>query len=366
MQYVPQKAALLLAVSLSIAGCGESPSVASATVRSVKIQRASAQDDSAAALVGIARSANRADLSFVDGGLVDKVLVDVGQTVKRGQTLAVLQRSVQAAALRAAQADKSAAEGALEAQRRDTERQLALHKAGEASESALATAKANLEAAMARRDSAATSESEARWKYENAAIVAPFDGTITARSTDPGATAPAGQAVLSVENPDRLQVVLDMPASLADAVKPGDVLGATSSRTSTALQLKLESIGKSVTGTGTVKAIFDLLGGHDLKTGEGVRVLLQRQTVAGTSIPIQAVVFGASQGKGDVFVFDPNHLKVQKRAITFKPDDSGRVQITSGVQSNDWVVVAGASQLQDGQAAKAINGEDSSSEGQAK
>lgn len=366
MQSVPYKAALLLAVSLSLASCGETAPIASPNVRGVKVQRASNVEDSAASLVGVVRSANRADLSFVEGGLVEKVLVDIGQSVKRGQVLAVLQRSVHAAALQAAQADRKAAETALVAQRRDTERQAALLKAGEASEAAFAAAKANLEAAVARRDSTATAESEARWKYDNAAIAAPFDATVTARAIDPGATAPAGQAVLSVERPDHLQVVLDIPASLAESVEPGDTLEGVSSRTAASMQLKLKSIGASVAGTGTVKAIFDLLGTPDVKAGEGVKVVLNRKSSSHTTVPIQALVFGSKNGSGDVFVFDPEGRKVHKRAVTFKADDSGRAQIISGVGSHDWVVVAGASQLQDGQAAKPINGEGMPHEGEFK
>lgn len=355
MRNLPTHAALMLAVALALSGCSESPSVSSTAARAVKVEKVASHDGATASLVGVVRATNKTDLSFVEAGLVDKVLVDVGQPVKRGQVLATLERTVQAAALRATEAERKAAQSALTAQEREMQRQQALHQAGEASDATLASAKASLAAAVARRDSAATAESEARWKYTNAAILAPFDGSVTARSIDPGATASSGQVVLSVESPSALQVVVDVPAGIAESLSTGAVLKATSTRTSNELEVKLASISDSVAGTGTTKAIFNLVGKPALKSGEGVRVAIAGRQAAETIIPIQALVFGDHQGQGAVFVFDADKLVVKKRDVTYKADDSGKVQVTSGVSANDWVVVAGAAQLRDGQRAKSIS-----------
>lgn len=366
MRNLPTHAALMIAVALALSGCSESPSVSPTSARAVKVEKVSSHNGSSATLVGVVRAANKTELSFVEPGLVDKVLVDVGQSVKRGQTLAVLERTVQAAALRSAEAERKAAQSALTAQERENQRQQALHQAGEASDATLASAKASLEAAVARRDSAATAESEARWKYNNAAIVAPFDGSVTARTIDPGATASSGQAVLAMENPTALQVVVDVPAGATDSLTAGEVLKATSTRTSTELEVKLVSISESVSGSGTAKAIFDVIGSVPLKSGEGVRVFIVGKSAAETTVPIQSLVFGDQQGKGEIFVFDADKLIVKKREVTYKADDSGKVHITSGVDAADWVVVAGASQLRDGQRAKPIAPLVDTAKGQAK
>ncbi len=354
MRYSPLSAAVILATTLSIVGCSEAPSVQTSLARGVKIQRAST-DISAEPLIGIVRAEHRAELAFVQAGRVDQVLVDIGQTVKRGQRLASIDRSVQTATLRAAEGERKAAEAALASQRMDQRRTVALHSSGEASDASVAAATASLQTAIARLDAAITAESDARWKHEHATLTAPFEGSITARSINPGAYAAEGDAVLVIEDPTTLQVVVDVPLGFADSVAPGTVLKAESTRNQSELEVRLNSVGASVVGTGTAKAIFQVIGHPVLRSGEGVRVFFSGPHGAETKVPVQALLFGKKQGKGEVFIFDATNLTVKKREVTYIADESGDAQITSGVGGSDWVVVAGASQLRDGQRAKPIN-----------
>lgn len=131
-----------------------------------------------------------------EGGQVERVLVEPGQWVSAGQTLAIIDRSVQtqqaaslAASIRVAQADASLAQAELE-------RAQALVSRGFISKADMDRKRATRDAANARVRVAQAQYAEAQARNGRLNIVAPAAGLVLTRAVEPGQIVGAGSGVL--------------------------------------------------------------------------------------------------------------------------------------------------------------------------
>jgi HlyD family secretion protein len=131
-----------------------------------------------------------------EGGQVVRVLVEPGQWVGAGQTLAVIDRSVQAqqaaslaASIRVAQADANLAQAELE-------RAQALVGRGFISKADMDRKRATRDAANARVRVAQAQYGEATARNDRLNIVAPAAGLVLTRQVEPGQIVGAGSGVL--------------------------------------------------------------------------------------------------------------------------------------------------------------------------
>lgn len=131
-----------------------------------------------------------------EGGQVVRVLVEPGQWVGAGQTLAVIDRSVQAqqaaslaASIRVAQADASLAQAELE-------RAQALVGRGFISKADMDRKRATRDAANARVRVAQAQYGEATARNNRLNIVAPAAGLVLTRQVEPGQIVGAGSGIL--------------------------------------------------------------------------------------------------------------------------------------------------------------------------
>lgn len=162
--------------------------------------------------VGVVTSPERSDVAPVDAGVLEAVLVEVGDRVKAGQVLARLRADVSEAEISRARAELRVAqtrrrrlagtvedanavaveEESLFARGHGTRRDRDETRRKERRERArLAEADAEARAARAR---IGVVEEAAKARL----VLAPFDGIVTARHLDPGATASAGRPVVHV------------------------------------------------------------------------------------------------------------------------------------------------------------------------
>jgi len=149
-----------------------------------------------------------ARLATRTSGTVTSVLVDVGATVRKGQTLVRLDDA-------GVESSVAAAEAAVTVARKTHARLDNLVRDGAATAQELDQATAQLEMAEARLG-------EASAQREYVSLRAPFDGTITARMVDPGDLAVPGMPVLAIAGSGGLKVEADAPAALAGRVATGD------------------------------------------------------------------------------------------------------------------------------------------------
>jgi len=156
----------------------------------------------------VVASRRTADIATRMSGTVERVHVDVGARVRKGDALVSLDATDIRARMSAARAQEHLAD-------RSYQRIENLHADGAASQQELDQAEAALEGARAQRI-----EAEAQEVY--AVVRAPFDGVISRRNVDPGDLASPGRPLFTLVGSGGLKVVAELPARRAGTLSIGD------------------------------------------------------------------------------------------------------------------------------------------------
>lgn len=303
-------------------------------------------------------------------GRVLSVKVDVGDAVKAGQLLAEMDPvdlDQRLSALDASLARAGSTQAATQAQVRDAtaRRELAVINARrnqdlaaqnfisagalEARMQEKVSADATLQAAQANLNG--MGQDITRLRAERAALAqqrgnvrlqAPADGVVTSRDAEAGSTVVAGQPVLRLIDPAslwvRLRVDQGRSAGLAPGLKASIVLR-SQPRTPLAGQVaRVELLADSVTEERIAQVSFDAAAGTSgASVGELAEVTLQLPETP-TSLLLPNASIQRQQGQAGVWRLDagkPVFTPVQLGAHSL----DGQVQVLSGVQAGDEVVV---------------------------
>jgi RND family efflux transporter MFP subunit len=313
----------------------------------------------------------------LSGLRVAAVEVEVGDRVRRGQTLLRLDTRTLEAQSAQAEAAQVQAEADLDVAVRKARRarELAAGKfiaAQDAEELAAAeiSARAQVGSARAARDSA-------RVQLGFATVNAPDDGVVSARSVQPGQVVAAGTELLRLIRQGRLEwraelaeqdLIRVQPGATVRVVGPGGV----------SIDGRVRQVAPALDPqrrTGTV--YVDLPEPGALRAGmfaQGRLLLGQAQAMV---IPLEAVV--RRDGRAYVFVVDAN-ARVQERRIEVGAQIdstasatavsgtavsgtavsgtamSGMIEVRSGLRTNERVVARGAGFLGDGDLVRVVDG----------
>jgi RND family efflux transporter MFP subunit len=185
--------------------------------------------------LGDVSALRQATLAAGASGEVHKVLVRVGDHVKRGDLLVEVDPSLAAARVRAAEASKQAGSAQLERAQRDAER---LSEAGPdiAAAAEIEQASQEKKRAAAERERLRATEAEARAQLGRHRVRAPFDGVIAVRNVDPGDWVDPGDEVVELVDDTGVEVLASVPPDVARYLSVGD-------------KAALELAGQQVTAT---------------------------------------------------------------------------------------------------------------------
>jgi RND family efflux transporter MFP subunit len=206
------KRTVVLTVALLAASCGgEAPPRSGPAAEPVAVVVTPAWQDAApAVVVAQVESERAADLATRASGTLRSVDVRVGDRVRAGQTLAVLDDADVRARIAGARAQRELAERTFGRVER-----LAADGAASGQE---------LDEARARRDAAVAGAAEAEAQEAYVEVRAPFDGVVVGRFADPGDLAVPGRPVLRVAGRGPVKVVADLPSELAAGTALGDAV----------------------------------------------------------------------------------------------------------------------------------------------
>jgi RND family efflux transporter MFP subunit len=201
---------------------------------------------------------------------------------------------------------------------------------------------------------ATRSRLETMSRYEQ--IVAPFTGVVTKRYADTGSLIQAGQdnntqtlPVVEVAESDLLRLRMPVPESDVPYIQVGGDVQVKVNATGSTFAGKIIRFSRALdTDTRTMLTEVDVPN-HDLSLNPGMyaetTIQLQQKNDA-LILPAQAVVQNGDQSY--VLVVDAtNH--VEKRTVTLGIQTSNRVEITSGLQAGDNVIAAGQTGYQPGE-----------------
>jgi membrane fusion protein, multidrug efflux system len=276
-------------------------------------------------------------LSFKVGGVIAQLRVDEGQSVRAGDTLALLDLSeIDAAVVRARSAAEKAERDLTRAQRLYGDSVATLEQAQNA-ETGRDVARAELETATFNR------------RY--AIIVAPAAGVILKRSAEPGELVQAGMPILKLGSHARGVVVR---AGLADRdvvrVRLGDraVVRFDAFPDQTFEGSVTELAGASDPMTGTYDVEVTIPGGSRLASGLVGQVEIRPAATHRVAlIPIESLL-EADGSHATVFAVSADGRRAERRSVTIAFLTGDRVAVTSGLEGVTTVVTDGAAYLDDG------------------
>jgi len=173
----------------------------------------SADESSSFTLSGTVSAQKLAQISTRVMGTVTQVLVQEGQNVRQGQTLATVDHTDLKAQKARIQAQISEAEAALKSANRDHERFKNLYASKSITQKELNDVELQLEITQARVKAAKEALKEINVQLGYANIVAPFSGKIAQKMVQQGNMANPGMPLFSIESAGNLLVVVDVPAS---------------------------------------------------------------------------------------------------------------------------------------------------------
>ncbi|MEY4066627.1 MAG: hypothetical protein RIR26_2835 [Pseudomonadota bacterium] len=201
----------------------EKPSAESESQKSTNGPAASATPsaDTVMRVSGQVNSGKQGQSSFKVAGHIAKTIVQVGERVRKGQTLAVLDETDAQLRLRLAQNQLEQARIGFEQAQKDLDREQQLKKEG-------ATTQANLERMTNALATARISQSQAQIALQQAEkafadtkLQAAFDGVVARRLKVEGEYVGVGAAVFELASLNELEVSLRVPENLIRKVKPG-------------------------------------------------------------------------------------------------------------------------------------------------
>lgn len=279
-------------------------------------------------------------------GRVEELHVEEGQPVTKGQLLAALVRGDEQIAYEKAEVRLANAKSSFDRAQR-------LGKQGLVTQEDLD--KATMEHRVAQQELA-----EAEWKLNKTEIRAPFDGRITARNITLGQHVRLGDELFTVTDFDPLISRIYLPEKDIMGLEEGRSVRITlKSDDSVEFDGRIRQISPVVdTSTGTVKltleAIQPPLG---VRPGGFVTIAIVRETHSDAILlPREAVI--RELQSAHVFVIKDDQT-AERRDITLGMEEDDHLEVTSGLESGDVVVVAGQGGLKDGKTIKVIPDSDS-------
>ena len=383
-------ASLVTACLVIATGCGQSgetaPSVsADAPARAAVVQVRRAPLSNTLSIAGEFVPYQEVELHAKVAGYIQKINVDIGDRVRKGQVLAVLEIPELDAQLRAARAGVRHSQEEITRAQNEVSRAEADHAAVHAAAARLKQASAERPGLIAEQelddvtakdhsseaqvDAAKSTLAAARQQVEvsqadqqhyaalseYSRITAPFDGVVTWRYADTGSLIQAGTSntssmpVVKLSQVNVLRLRIPVPESLAASVRdgePADIrVKATNKHISGKVIRSTDSLDRS---TRTMQVEVDVPNGdYKLTPGMYADVALRVQNdPSALTLPLQAI--NRSADKTTVFLVNSqNH--VEEREIHTGIEGSDRIQILSGISEGDRVIVGNLGAYRPGQ-----------------
>lgn len=338
-------AVVTLSLSTLLTGCNKAISEpAEPLIKPVKLLAVKdlTVDDSDAFLARI-DATYRAQLSFQVSGEVEKLLVRMGQGVEKGEVLATLDPKDLQLALDAAQAQYALA-------KTQWERAKSLYSKKLISTDSYDQKETQYKAALASFEQAKTDLSYTK-------IQAPFDGVVSYTYVKPFQVVGEKQEILNLIDNTTLDVSFTLPVSYAESVslsalKNAEMWVTMDSEPSKRIPGKFKEISTQPNiDTNSYEAIVTITRPTDrnLLTGMTGQVHIAKQNKSNAmTLPTSAWV-NKQESQGEVWVMDSSTQQVSK--VTLSLNESGAIE--SGLDNNDYVVIAGVERLVEGQVVKA-------------
>jgi RND family efflux transporter MFP subunit len=337
-------------------------------------------------LSGEFRPFQEVDVHAKVAGYIRRIYVDIGDHVKTGQTLAILEVPELDAQLQGAEAAIRRSQDAIRRAQGDLKRAESLHQAthldytrlkqasdarpGLIAEQELDNAQAKDREGEAQISADEAAFSEARNQLDVASaeqkqlsamsgyarIVAPFDGVITKRYVDTGALVQAGTSsntqavpVVSVAQTDLFRLTLAVPESAVPMIRLGTTVTVHVQALNRDFEGKVARFANSVNQeTRTMHTEVDVHNpGRTIVEGMYAEVKLTlAKSDRALAVPIQAV---SREGSHTTVLVVNSNDQIEEREVHLGIEGANQVEVVAGLKPNDRVVMGSRSDFRPGE-----------------
>lgn len=271
-------------------------------------------------------------------GLIEAIKVEEGDRVTEGQLLAVIDAERQRYDLARSQAEVKIIEQELQRLKKMNNKEYI-------SADSMAKLEYNLQAAIAKRDLA-------QLQVEESQITSPINGVIAKREVKKGNMAKEFQELFYIVNQDKLHGIVHLPEQQLNSLKLGqDALLFTNQQSTTqagsnGIKASVERISPIVDPqSGTFKVTLSVPNPDaKLKAGMFTRVELKYDTHTNViTVPYNAVINQDNQFA--LYVIEGENAKRREVSLGYRESDT--VEVVSGIESGEQIVIRGHQNLKD-------------------
>jgi RND family efflux transporter MFP subunit len=308
---------------------------------------------------GRAKATQEVNVSFeVSGKLIER-RVKVGDLVKTGDVLAMLEPDRYEAEVRRLKAERSAAVAETENADKQLERQEALLKKGFSPQARVDELRAAARAARAKIASFRAALDRAEFDLSHTTVTAPFDGTVSETFVENFQNVVAKQPILRLLDTSQIEMEVNVPEALIGlAPYVTEIVVRFKTLPDVEIPASIKEISNEAsltTRTYPVTVVMDQPEGAEIKPGMAgeVKVLVELPgdwTKQGIEVPASALFSPDDAAVDQVFVWIVNETdSVVARRQVEVVTTAKRGVLIRGVEAGERIVTAGVSFLGDGQ-----------------
>ena len=345
-------AILIIVFMMSIfSGCSEEATVED-KLSLVKTQRVGETNiNSESVYSGTVKGRYETNLAFQVGGQILSRNVEVGDFVRAGDVLMVINPRDVVQQTNQAEAQVSSAKAQLDLAASNLNRYTELFKEGAVAASVLDQYQTSYTSAAAAYDNALATAAQSQNALDYTNLTAEADGVISAINVEVGQVVAAGQTVVSLVQIGELEVAIDIPESKIAEItinQPVTVTFWAINNSTSGYVREIAPIADASSRTFAVKiAVPNPLPQMQLGMTASVSISSNDSIVSEMIIPLSAVYQVGE--KSQVWIVEDGKTKLKD--VEIKDFDGNEVMV-NGLKNGDVVVTAGVHKLREGQSVR--------------
>lgn len=291
----------------------------------------------------------------VPGKVIEKIFVDKGDTVKKGDLLATLEKKEIDAMIRQANAELAALESELKLTELDYNRILNLYKSNSVSKQKLDQVQTKLKSIKSKIDAAVAHIEYLKVLKDNHNVYATIDGIVVDRYLDSGSFSSNTIPILSINKEDELKLITHIPETYFSEIKKGQLVEFTVDAYNNRIFKGNVNIIYPTIDYKTRTFKVEIIVPNEklvLRSGMFCNVKIYIGKEKGIVLPMD--VLNRIPGTGSYFVYVVKDNRAYLRNVTTGISYKNNIILLSGVQENESVVVNGSNRLGDGKQVKIV------------
>lgn len=329
----------LFAILIVMASCQQKQEVVKKESASIRVKAQPVQTVSGLSNLrysGTVEAVQTIPLTFQSSGIVEQVLVQEGDAVRKGQLLAVVNKADNQSFFNSAKADYQQAKDAYD-------RLKQVYENGSLSEVKWVEMETNMKKAESQLELAKNS-------LDKCNLYAPTSGIVGKRNVEPGQSAISSFSPIELVKIEKVSVKISVPENEIGKMKKGMIatftISALENKSFEGIISNVGVVADQFARTYEVKMTVDN-SNLEMKPGMVCDVMMNTSTDRELVVVPYSAVSKDSDGNSFVYTLQPDNQSVKKQIIKVGNYQSSGVEVLSGLTANQAVIVEGKEKLTD-------------------